>query len=899
MQLNIRPLSKIRRFLGIIFLCSLTFCLWLGNVNFTNKTTVTGQKVNAQATNQLVEQGVERYQAGDLTGAIALWEKALKEKIKNPSDEVVVRENLARTYYQTGKMQESLNNWERAIAHYLQVGNMKMWGRLKAEQAQVYNHIGQSEKALNLVCNPDIKAKNCAGDSALQIARSSKDVEGEITALGILGDTYRLRGNYDEAVKVLKQSLSLAEKQRKSNYFASINHSLGNAHNSLALLNYSRADLASEGADTEQAETRFRQRAKAEDDAAIISLQKSRELAKNQEDFQREVQILQTLIPIYYRSGNINQARDNLKQAMSLLEKLPENQTRVYAAINLARFIQSETKEGKLGGKYECVNSKNSPQAETLLKQAVKIAQKNGDFRAESFAQGQLGHIYECRVKYSQALEFTRKARLTAEQDLNAADSLYLWEWQTGRIFKRQGNLELAIAAYEQSLNTLDTIRQDILTANRDVQFDFRDTIEPIYRDLVEMRLSLETPLPISRKSSLENKNNQKNNNFSSALNTIDGLRLAELQNYFGNDCNINDFIQKQAKIPEIQDDKTAVISTVIFENKTAIILSLPGQNNKYQWYKISKENLNEEINNFRRSLQRVRDNYDLKISQDIYNWMIAPFHNELNPAKINKLVFIHDGILRSVPMSALHDGQQFLIEKYAIATTPSLKLTDSKPLNRGNLRVLALGLSEQPKLNEFSFAELDGVKREIDGVIEKIPGTKLVDRELTRENLQQQLGQQVFSILHVATHGKFGTEPKNTFIVMGDKDEKGNNQILQFNELDQLIRQISRNREPLEILTLTACETAIGNNRSALGLAGIAIQAGAKSAIASLWALNDEVAVIFANDFYEKLNSHPTMGRAEALQAVQKTFLQAGTPASRYNHPGFWSSLVVIGNWM
>ncbi|BDA76470.1 TPR repeat (plasmid) [Calothrix sp. PCC 7716] len=844
-----------------------------------------------------MQEGVERYRVGDFIGAVGLWEKALQGKIKNPEDAVVVRENLARTYQYIGRMQQSKENWEKVIAYYLQVGNVKMLGRSKAELAQVYNNIGQSQKALTLLCSPNIDITGCAGDSAVQIARNSKDVEGEITALGILGDTYRLRGSYEEAVKILKQSSNLAERRNKSNYFAAINHSLGNAHNSLALLNYSRAELASEGADTEEAEARFLQQARAEDNAAIVSLQKSREFAKGQKDFQREIEALQTLIPIYYRINNVTEAANSLQAATNLLEKLPENQTRVYASVNLARFLHSTGSDGKLGGKYECYSSQKSPQAENLLNQAVTIAQKIKDYRAESFAQGQLGHLYECYGGDFQALEFTRKARLAAEQDLNGADSLYLWEWQAGRIFRKQGNILQAIDAYDKSLNTLESIRQDILTANRDIQFDFRDTIEPIYRDLVEMRLSLETPLQVSSKSLVSVKSS-KGNNFGSALNTIDSLRLAELQNYFGNDCNINEFIRDKIEINEVKDDKTAVISTVILKDKTAIILSLPGQRNKYKWYEKSRTDLTEEVNNFRRSLQRVSENYDVKISQNIYSWMIAPFQAELDAAGISKLVFIHDGILRSVPMSALHNGKQFLVEKYAIATTPSLRLTNSNSLNRNNLRVLALGLSQQAEVNGRQFRKLDGVEREITEVINKIPGRKLLDDNLTKENLKRTLSQEVYSILHIATHGKFGTEPQNTFIVMG-KDNKGSNQILKFNELDQLIRQISRNREPLEILTLTACETAVGNNRSALGLAGIAVQAGAKTAIASLWSLDDEVATIFSVDFYTKLLSEPKISKAEALQAVQKTFLQEGTTASQYNHPGYWAPLILIGNWM
>ena len=486
----------------------------------------------------------------------------------------------------------------------------------------------------------------------------------------------------------------------------------------------------------------------------------------------QEIQVLQTLIPIYYRNKKPELGTKSLQAAISLLDKLPENRVRAYAAINLARFL-SQTKDGKLAQKFKCVNSGNSTQAETLLNQAVAIAGKIGDYRAESFAQGQLGHLYECRRNFAKAQELTTQARFAAEQGLKAPDSLYLWEWQAGRILRQQGNINAAIDTYDKAVNTLDSIRQDILTANRDIQFDFRDTIEPIYRDLMEMRLSLKSPLQPSSKSLISQKNQSKNqpkdNNLDGVINTIDSLRLAELQNFFGNNCNINDFIRadlverdnktKQKPLVDtvITDKQTAVISTFILEDRVATIVSLPGKGDKSDWYPVSRKKLTEEVNKFRRALQRERDDYDPEPGAKIYNWMIAPFKEELNPEKIKKLVFIHDGILRTVPMAALYDGKQFLIEKYAIATTPSLKLTDTNPLNRANLRVLALGLSQKSKVNGRELLVLNSVESEIKGVINTIRGKKLLNKDLTRENLTKALKQEVYSILHIATHGKFG----------------------------------------------------------------------------------------------------------------------------------------------
>lgn len=909
MVFNKPPKKLIPRFLGIIFLCSFIFCLWLNNVNITNRYPITDTIANAQSPNikKMVDKGVEYYEKGDFKTAIEIWEKALKENIQ-PVNQVIIGENLARTYQQIGKSDKSIHYWNQIIAYYIQTNNFKMLGRAKAEQAQVYNNIGQLETALALLCNPDKEKNNniCRDKSAVQIAYRNKDIEGEITALGILGDTYRLQGNYNLALKRLEYSLKKANQLKNPNYIASINLSLGNTYYSKASLNYSRVELAKEGTDDSTAEDEFSKKAQQEDKEAIKYLKSSLELTTNNKDYQREIQILQTLIPIYYRSGDITSATEDLEKAISLLKKLPNNQNRVYATLNLARFLKSTTENGTLGKKFECVQSQKSLKAEELLKQAIEIAQKIGNLRAESFAKGELGNIYECSREYSEALKITQEARFAAEQGLKAPDSLYLWEWQTGRILKKQGKIKQAILAYEKSLNTLESIRKDILTTSRDTQFDFRDTIEPIYRDLVKMRLGLETPLQASNKSLVSKKNDINNNNFRSLLKTVDNFQLAQLQNYFGNDCDINDFLRDDND--EVIDKKTAIIRTVIFDKKTAIILRLPNQDDNYSNYyttnPISRQKLRLQINNYRKGLQEIREkSYDKKLAEDIYEWMIKPFKEQLDNASITKLVFIHDGILRSVPMAPLYDGKEFLVKKYAIATTPTLRLIEKKPLKRKELRVLALGLNEAAKVKnqyfkEQSFSVLEHTINEIDKVLGNIRGKKLDNDEFIKEILEKELKQNTYSVLHFATHGKFDTDPRNTYLVMGKGKGKAYNQVLTFNELDELIRKYSRSIEPLEILTLTACETAVGNKRSALGLAGVTVQAGAKTAIASLWVVNDKSTSLFAADFYDKLVSNPKISKADALKEVQNDFIK-GNKGTKYQHPGYWSSFILIGNWI
>ncbi|WP_313954528.1 CHAT domain-containing protein [Aulosira sp. FACHB-615] len=877
----------------------------------TNRRFEFGTVVSAQSGNpgQLVQQGLEFYQVGDITAAIANWNQALSiyHQNHNAVTEVIVRENLARAYQEIGQGEQALIHWEQVTVYHHKVGNLQQVGRSFTEQAQVYSSLGQPTKAIALLCNPD-KYNHCSSDSALQIAQTQKDLIGEAAALGSLGDATRLTGYYELAIKHLEKSLAIAKKLNISPLRVSIFNSLGNAHSSLAQVKYRRAESATQRGNEQEAK-KLLDNAKQEDANALRYLGNSLEIASSQKDVAGQVRSLLSIIPIYYRNNATAEANNSLEQGINLIKSLPDSRRRVYATIDFVRLLQL-VEDNAISWRINCIQPEAYTQATSLLDQAITTARNIGDFRAESFALGELGHIYECRQEYSKALSITNRARLASEQGLKAQDSLYLWEWQTGRILKAQGKFDSAISAYEQAIKTLDTIRRDILTANRDIQFDFRDTIEPIYRDLVELRLRKEQPIQTATKSLVYSDNTQpqlftfkekeeSKENLSSVIKTINSLKLAELQNYFGNDCIIAPFPTRN--IEEVGNSTTAFINTIILTDKTAVILTLPSGQKKLSTIAFKRQDFIHKVNRFRRTLESFRDiEYDTKPAQEIYDWLIRPFEKDFEVEKIKTLVFIQDGILRTVPMASLHDGKQFLIQKYAIASIPSLDLTDIKPLNRQNLRILALGLTHKADVDGQVWDALPNVTTEIDGVVSKIPGKKLLDDDFTSDRLKAEIDKQVYSIIHIATHGDFGYEPEDTFIITGKNAATGKNEKLSFTELDKYIRSVTRSNKLLELLALTACKTSVGDERSALGLAGVAIQAGAKSALASLWAIQDNSTSQIAISFYSKLLNNPSISKAEALQSAQKEMIEGKTAQGElWSHPAYWSPLILIGNWL
>jgi len=249
----------------------------------------------------------------------------------------------------------------------------------------------------------------------------------------------------------------------------------------------------------------------------------------------------------------------------------------------------------------------------------------------------------------------------------------------------------------------------------------------------------------------------------------------------------------------------------------------------------------------------------------------------------IGTLVFVPDGALRTIPMTALHDGKQFLVAKYAVGITPSLNLTDPRPIKREDMKVLAVGVTEAVQ----GFPALPNGSAELQALHTLLGSETLVDKEFVAANLEKKLKSEQFTIVHVASHGQFGSDTDSTFLLTFDEK-------LSMNRLDQLVGVFKFRDDPLGLLTLSACDTAAGDDRAALGLAGIAIKAGARSALATLWNINDEASVELVVDFYRELQA-PLSSRATALQRAQMKML--ANP--RYEHPGFWSPFLMINNWL
>jgi CHAT domain-containing protein len=469
-----------------------------------------------------------------------------------------------------------------------------------------------------------------------------------------------------------------------------------------------------------------------------------------------------------------------------------------------------------------------------------------------------------------EALQLTRRALFTA-QSAGAPESLYRWQWQLGRQLAATGQLDQAITSYRQAALTLQPIRIEVAQASSDGAFGGRDTVKLLFFELADLLL---------QRASLTEDSKAVEEYLLAARDAIEAYKAAELRDYFKDDC-VDAVRSKVTTFDRLSPD-TAVVYPILFPSRLELLMSLPSGLKRVS-VPVTADRLTGEIRAFRRVVEKRTTREYLPHAQQLYDWLVRPLEPDLAQAHITTLVFVPDSALRTIPLAALHDGSSFLINKFALAMTPGLTLTDPRPLNREKLRFLAVGLT----ISAQGFPPLPYVAEEMESIHQLYKSDQLLNDVFQTSTLEQELREGRYGVLHIATHGKFSTDVNDSFLLTFDGK-------LTMQTLDQLVGLFRFRQEPLELLTLSACQTGIGDDRAALGLAGVALKAGARSALATLWFINDEASAALISEFYRQLRN-PTLSKAIALQRAQLKLLDDHV----YEHPAYWSPFLLLNNWL
>ncbi|QTA87980.1 CHAT domain-containing protein [Desulfonema magnum] len=561
--------------------------------------------------------------------------------------------------------------------------------------------------------------------------------------------------------------------------------------------------------------------------------------------------------------GNILTQAENI---ISQIESLPNSHHKAADMISLAFIVQRIGKELPSESRLEEIPHE-------LLHKARQIAEALEDTRIAAYAYGYIGELYEAENRFSDALNMTRKAVFYAQQT-DSPEILYRWQWQLGRLFRSQGDIENAVSAFNNAVSTLNPIRSEFFTGYRSqIKNTFGEQIRPVYLGLAELLLKQ------TKTSESVLCSEGEASPLCKARDTMELLKTAELEDFFQDEC-VTALRKKSIRLDKASSH-TAVIYPILLPDHLAMLLIL-GDGMKQITVPANPEELRNTAMQFRDELQSLRSYEFRNSAQYLYDQLIRPIETELSDENIDTLIVAPDGSLRSIPFSALCDGKHYLIEKYAIVTIPGTTLVDPKPIDKENAEVLLSGLSEARQ----NFKPLENVPEELSDIKTVMGGKILQDEAYTVDNIDYEFKNHEYSIVHIATHGEFGGTAKNSFLLTYDGK-------LTMDKLEHVVG-IGRFREnPLELLTLSACQTASGNERAVLGLAGVAIKAGARSAIATLWSVNDKTTSLAMREFYRRLGESD-ISKAKALQNAQKELISQG-----YHHPYYWAPFLLIGNWL
>ncbi|MCT7967867.1 CHAT domain-containing protein [Laspinema sp. D1] len=407
---------------------------------------------------------------------------------------------------------------------------------------------------------------------------------------------------------------------------------------------------------------------------------------------------------------------------------------------------------------------------------------------------------------------------------------------------------------------------------------------------------------------------NQGNENLRATIEQIEGLRQSEFETYFKEDLGVEslsfeEIVQKLRTIAQETGTNPAIVYVLSRGDRLDLILVTPkGQ----PIHRIIPEAKQEELLSTARNLlaqvtdlKRLNTQTYLPPAQQLYRWLIAPLASELEGQEIDTIAFSMDPGLRTLPIAALHDGEQFLVEKYRLGLIPSVNLTDTRYEDIRNYPILAMGASTFSTL-----PNLPAVPLELEAIIQTLEnGKSFLNEEFTLENLKFQRASQPFRLVHLATHGQFNPgDPSESYIQLWDGPLN----------LQQM-RDLEWNNPPVDLLVLSACRTAIGSLEAELGFAGLAVRIGAKTAIASLTYVSDEGTLALMTEFYQSLKTAPI--KAEALRQAQiamlegrvrfegdRLYSESGNFSLRsegindnqtrdFKHPYFWAVFTLIGS--
>lgn len=619
--------------------------------------------------------------------------------------------------------------------------------------------------------------------------------------------------------------------------------------------------------------------------------------------------------------------------ALNLAGMAPEAERRLLLQDLSRRLMQQaddpESARYHLNLGHHVLQSK-APDVETAyrhLDAARRLGEAKADAHLLAEAYDALAQLYESQGRTEEALTLAGRglAQASGLDPVAAADLLIGLEWRQARLLKAAGQESQALAAYRRAVGRVESVRQDIPIEYENGRSSFRETLEPIYLGYADLALR-----QLDRgRSDADTKATQ----LQQVVQTIELIRQTELQDFLGDRCSV-DAVEGGEHIPA----GTALLYPLVLPDRVELLLRSPDGIER-RTIPVAGTDFRKAAEEFSETLRNGLPN-PLPRARQINDWLLKPFEETLKTLRTHSLVVVPDAALRLVPVSALFDGERFAIEKYAVSMVTGLSMTNTAPPKGSRAAALVVGISEPgpvvEKLDRDNIAQilepnarkpvvrgmgngdrlralhaeallrpsaeipksqrmdrirsslaLPGVKDEVSTLGSLLDGARLLDSDFTVGRFREEAESGDYRIVHIASHGFFGGSAESSFIMAYDD-------LLTINNLQSLLHAERFQKTPIELLSLSACETADGNDRAPLGISGAAIKARAKSVVGTLWPVEDSAAKLLMQKLYRGMTVEG-YSKSEALRRAQLELLR--NPAS--SAPFYWAPFVLIGNWL
>ena len=834
---------------------------------------------------QLLQEGTLLYQQGSFAAAQDIWREsaALSTQKGDILGRALALNNIALAYQQLGAWQES----GRTIAEGLMLlkspelinrsGYWSILAKVKNTQGNWQLQSGQTEIAL------------ASWQEAAQYYDRTEDKLGKIKAQINQSKALQALGANVRAVKILERANNSLEdrsdfKAVGLRYLGIGFRNLGKLEQSEQALNRS-IELAATPQDANLARLELGNTYRQQSDR-VRTINKPI-LAR--EYFERAIELYETLAQSdrLYLRARLNQLSllvmaGQSVRAESLLanfdfpNNLEASRSNIYALLNYAHSLTCLRSPQAVNvicqGESTPTSTSNYEEIVSSIQRAIAQAEEIQDSLARAQALSQLAEVYELQEDYKTAKTHNQTALLLLESK-SAPEVAYRLQWQLGRILRRQQQPRAAKAAYQEAIISLERVRDDIIFIDPQAQFSFRDRVEPVYREYADLVLTRTNNQPLSQQ------------NLRQAIEAIDSLQLAELENFLR--CDLSQLIRLDETTV---DTAAAQIYPIVLDDRLITIIEIPNQPLQYREISVERSQIETAVNNLLDNLtQPARTPEVLEQGQQLYQWLITPLESILEDRpQIETLVLLPDSLLRNVPFGVLYDGEEYLLEKgYAFAVSPRLELFAPSPATEP-LKVLTGGVELAQTIEGISFPPIAQVEQELNRIATEVETNQpLLNNAFTSANIERELNNQQYSAIHWKTHGVFSSDPASTFLVAYQDSIKAN-------DLQSLVQTASRDgQQPIELLVLSACETAKGDDRAILGLAGLTVRTGARTALSSYWRADDRANTLLMTYFYRQLSMGTT--KAEALRQAQLYLIRE----EGYFAPHYWGTYVLVGNWL